>query len=102
MSDFHLLFLLRALLLTANAQENRSTIEVPVGLPLLLKTKGKVRIYEYVNGSWAFQAPAADLDEQRKVIGRHIDASARSRSHTLRAMYSFMGKLDDPSAIMRS
>lgn len=43
MLDFHLLFLLRALLLTTNvnAQGNGSAIEVPVDLPLLLKAKGE-------------------------------------------------------------
>jgi hypothetical protein len=75
MLGFHLLFLLPSLLLAANvgAQGNQNSIEVPVGLSLLLKAKGEgVQVYGCVNGSWILQAPTADLlDEQRRVIGRH-------------------------------
>jgi hypothetical protein len=72
---FHQLFLLPTLLFVANvgAQANQGSIEVPVGLSLLLKAKGEgVQVYGCVNGSWILQAPAANLlDEQRRVIGRH-------------------------------
>jgi hypothetical protein len=72
---FQLLFLLSALLLSANvgAQENQNAIEIPSGLSLLMKVKGEgLQVYDCVNGGWVLQAPAADLlDEQRQVIGHH-------------------------------
>jgi hypothetical protein len=73
---FDLLFLLPSLLFVANvrAQGDQNTIHVPVGLSLLLKAKGEgVQVYGCVNGGWTLQAPAADLlDEQSRVIGRHL------------------------------